>query len=682
MCPNAYVNSALTTTVNFHNINGIAGVDNRAYFVAKKTGVRDVINVATATFADIASYSTLWYIAENPCGADSAQVTINVKTNTFTAPVYQPACAGDQLSAFVTTAPSWTGSASITSHTWQVKIGATWTDATATTVINVPAPDVRYKWETECGDIITSTATTLTVNQKPELTLKSVAAVCSGSTIDPSTAIQTVTYHGNEDKYDTTYTVNGAAVTASTVYTIADNNKYLVVTITDNGQACGTVKDSVQIKVNPLPNPTITGPAKACAGAPLSTPFQAQAGFINYVFTVKGAATPTPASPYHASGNTYDPTFALSTPLSSAHDTVFVTVEDPITHCVGTSSTPAIIRITNAPEFIFKDSTGTETHTFSTMTGGDGLSYTWLVGVDCYTPDKLVYVEYDIYYNDVLIPNANIGDYLNTQHTAATPGHPAKDFVTKNYYEWCATDGTPRSDEILYNYSMANPSIGESGNHFPYSNLGLGTGHNYLDDLWLSFLAERPVKKTFVPFLRNGEYKVVYRLIATDNNQQLNEYYSPTCASITDLFPIGGHSALSSGYAQTLLAIDSITIHVGGPNLTPSTDPTNEEPVTPELAPVISNVETVAPDMEVWPNPAPAVETTLKARVHNMSGDATVTLTSLTGKQVYSGNIYIDNDNYYFEFNVNSLSVGSYIMTVRTDADVITKKVIVSRLAK
>jgi hypothetical protein len=682
MCPNAYVNSALTTTVNFHNINGIAGVDNRAYFVAKKTGVRDVINVATATFADIASYSTLWYIAENPCGADSAQVTINVKTNTFTAPVYQPACAGDQLSAFVTTAPSWTGSASITSHTWQVKIGATWTDATATTVINVPAPDVRYKWETECGDIITSTATTLTVNQKPELTLKSVAAVCSGSTIDPSTAIQTVTYHGNEDKYDTTYTVNGAAVTASTVYTIADNNKYLVVTITDNGQACGSVKDSVQIKVNPLPNPTITGPAKVCAGAPLSTPFQAQAGFINYVFTVKGAATPTPASPYHASGNTYDPTFALSTPLSSAHDTVFVTVENPITHCVGTSSTPAIIRITNAPEFIFKDSTGTETHTFSTMTGGDGLSYTWLVGVDCYTPDKLVYVEYDIYYNDVLIPNANIGDYLNTQHTAATPGHPAKDFVTKNYYEWCATDGTPRSDEILYNYSMANPSIGESGNHFPYSNLGLGTGHNYLDDLWLSFLAERPVKKTFVPFLRNGEYKVVYRLIATDNNQQLNEYYSPTCASITDLFPIGGHSALSSGYAQTLLAIDSITIHVGGPNLTPSTDPTNEEPVTPELAPVISNVETVAPDMEVWPNPAPAVETTLKARVHNMSGDATVTLTSLTGKQVYSGNIYIDNDNYYFEFNVNSLSVGSYIMTVRTDADVITKKVIVSRLAK
>ena len=562
--------------------------------------------------------------------------------------------------------------------------GSTWINATLSSVINTVGQQVRYRWETNCGDTKYSTVTALTVNDKPELSVKaSIPAICEGLTIDPKSAINTVTYHGNEDKYDTTYTVNGATVDASTIYTSADNNKWLVVTITDNGQACGTVKDSVRITVNPRPNPTITGPAKACADMPLSTPFVAQTGYINYVFDVDGGASSSitvPTAP--STSNTFNPTFSLSTPLSVAFDTIYVTVEDPTTHCVGTSSTPAIIRVTNAPEFIFLDSNNVETHTFSTMTGGDGLAYTWMVGVDCYAPDQLVYVEYDIYYNDVLIPNANIGDYLNTQHTAATPGHPAKDYVTKNFYEWCATDGTSRSDEILYNYSMANPSVGVSGNHFPYSNLGLGTGHNYLDDLWLSFLADRPVKKTFVPFLTNGDYKVVYRLMATANNQQLHEYYSPSCAPITDLLPIGGHSALASGYAQTLLAIDSITIHVGGPNLAPSTSTTDEETDAPEMAPVITDVETVAPDMEVWPNPAPAVETTLKARVHNMSGNATVTLTSLTGKQVYNGEIFIDNDNYYFEFNVNSLSVGSYIMTVRTDADIITKKVIVSRLAK
>ena len=90
----------------------------------------------------------------------------------------------------------------------------------------------------------------------------------------------------------------------------------------------------------------------------------------------------------------------------------------------------------------------------------------------------------------------------------------------------------------------------------------------------------------------------------------------------------------------------------------------------------------VSPDMEVWPNPAPAVTTTLKARVHNMAGEANVTLTSLSGKQVYNGKTFIDNDNYYFEFDVNSLSVGSYILTVRTNDAIVTKKVIVTVLAR
>ena len=59
-----------------------------------------------------------------------------------------------------------------------------------------------------------------------------------------------------------------------------------------------------------------------------------------------------------------------------------------------------------------------------------------------------------------------------------------------------------------------------------------------------------------------------------------------------------------------------------------------------------------------------------------------MTLTNLNGKQVYSGKTFIDNDNYYFEFDVNSLSVGSYILTVRTSEAVVTKKVIVTVLAR
>ena len=82
--------------------------------------------------------------------------------------------------------------------------------------------------------------------------------------------------------------------------------------------------------------------------------------------------------------------------------------------------------------------------------------------------------------------------------------------------------------------------------------------------------------------------------------------------------------------------------------------------------------------MEVWPDPAPSIVTTFKARVFNMSGEATVTITNFQGKQVYNGNINIDSDNFYFEADVNGLAVGAYIMTVRTNDAVVTKKLVVT----
>ena len=693
-CPKEIVYDAISSKTVSQNCNTLTS-ETWKIEKADGTGVQtlSVAQLQALTFntllTDGYNGGKLTHYAANDCGNNSQYATFNIPVYAYDTFKLQSACNNTALENFIQSGTyDWKGTGvTITSTFWSVN--GTKVNAGTYIVKSVNTPlNVTYSYVTSCNDTVTTIAKELStfINDKPEVNLTTLAAMCEGDTIKEASLLANLTVNyiqpSTAASYDTTWYLGANVLTLPYVVSYADSGKKVIVSINEKvaNTTCGNTNDTIELVVYPRPNPTITGPAKACADQPLTTPFEANAGYVNYEFTVVGEATATPATQNGAS-NIYNPIFSLSTPLSSAHDSVYVTVTDD--HgCVATSATPAIVRVTNAPEFIFIDSTGTETHTFNTMTGGDGLAYTWMIGVDCFTPDTLVYVEYDIYYNDVLIPNANIGDYLNTQHTAATPGHPAKDYVTKNYFEWCATDGTPRSDEILYNYSMANPTVAESGNHFPYSNLGLGTGHNYFDDLWISFLADRPVKKTFVPFLRNGDYKVVYRLIATSNNQQLNEYYSPSCAAITDLINIGGHSSLASGYTRTLLAIDSITIHVGGPNLAPSTSTTDEETVAPELAPVISDVETAAPDMEVWPNPAPAVETTLKARVHNMSGNATVTLTSLTGKQVYNGKIFIDNDNYYFEFNVNSLSVGSYIMTVRTDTDVITKKVIVSRLAK
>lgn len=696
-CPKEIVYDAISSKTVSQNCNTLTS-ETWKIEKADGTGVQtlSVAQLQALTFntllTDGYNGGKLTHYAANDCGNNSQYATFNIPVYAYDTFKLQQACNNTALENFIQAGTyNWKGTGvTITSTFWSVnghkENPATYiVDATATPL------NVTYSYVTSCNDTVTTIAKDLadSINDKPVVNLMNLAAMCEGDTIKEADLLAnlTVTYikPTTSVAYDTTWYLGTNVLALPHVVTYADSGMKVIVSINEKvaNTTCGNTNDTIELVVNKRPNPTITGPAEACADAPLTTPFTASTGYINYVFNVVGDATPSitvPTTP--STSNTFDPTFSLSTPLSSAHDTIFVTVEDPTTHCVGTSSTPAIIRITNAPSFIFSDMSGTKTHSFTLADTGMALQYKWAIGTKCYTPNPLVYVEYDIYHNDTLISNVTVGKYLSTKTAPTAMGVPGKPYVTSNELSWCANYGAPRTETIYYNYAVANPTAADNGNHFPYSTLNEGSGHDYFDDFYLKFLAERPdsaVTATVVPFRVSGEYKIVYRLMATSHEETYNYYYSPSCGT-GDLLKIGGKKALTG--TVTLLAIDSINITVGGTATSVSADPVENEVVAPEMAPVISDVEHVTPDMEVWPNPAPAVETTLKARVHNMSGNATVTLTSLTGKQVYNGKIFIDNDNYYFEFNVNSLSVGSYIMTVRTDTDVITKKVIVSRLAK
>ena len=502
-----------------------------------------------------------------------------------------------------------------------------------------------------------------------------------------------VTYNGNEDKYDTAWTINGTEFDFNTVLTAAEyNGKKLVVTLNDNGAACGIVRDTLTLIVDTLPVPTITGPAKACSGETIE--YVATPGYVSYNFTVTGNYdNMVPATMPTTDNSIFVDVYADGVEFTTAN----VTVVDG-NGCVGSSLTGASVRVTDRPEFIFYNADGSvnATHTYEAETfavnpeSSVGLDYGWMINTNCDMVDKLVYVEFDLYYNGEIISNDHVGEYFATQiftneYGATFPYVSTQSFGWLNGQSIYGTP-SPNSNTSLYNYAVANPSVATAGNHFPNTNLGL-TNTNVYDDLWLHFIGDRKVNATHVPFRLNGEYKVVYRLYSTSHEDDFNHlYYEDNYhmdgLNYQDTAHLGGQNALTGNPILKLLVTDSIIVNVTGPNSTPS-DVADETPVTPEVAPVLSVDETaVTPDMEVWPNPAPAVTTTLKARVHNMNGNAIVTLTSLTGKVVYSGETYIDNDNYYFEFGVNGLSVGSYIMTVRTDADVVTKKVIVARMAR
>ena len=650
----------------------------------------DVIDY-TLGYSDLTITATVQTVdGVESCGDASAPIVVSFKHSTFTDPTYQAACDGEPLSAFIATPlPSYTGNDPAQGH-WEVLDGDALdyqaVDPDEYVVDWTTDPYVRYVWVTECGNTVTTTGTPLTINRAPEIThLVNELTACEGGTISESATNLEVVYHGNESLYTTTWTVDGEEFDFSTPMTMEYDGKELVVTIDDNDQACGSTEASLIINVNPNPNPTITGPAKACNGDNITFVAEPAGANYTYQFTINGNYDNMVVSGNEVSADVF------------ADGVEFVTAQVTVTDengCSGISETSLPVRVTDRPEFIFYNADGSENtaHYYEAETGNTastvGLNYGWMINTNCAIEDKLVYVEFDYYYNGVKIADNNtIGQYLATQTQTDEHGN-TNPFVTALTFSWLNGDQSPHQPNTsLYNFSIANPNVSTAGNHFPNTNLGL-TNVNVYDDLWMHFIGDRKVDATIVPFRLNGEYKVVYRLYSTTHEDDFNHLYYEDSHHMEDNYygqklHLGGQNAFTGNPTLTLLISDSIIINVTGENMVPSTTPGEEMTVTPEVAPQLAMEDAaVVPDMEVWPNPAPAVTTTLKARVHNLNGDATVTLTTLTGKQVYNGKIFIDNDNYYFEFDVNSLSVGSYIMTVRTATDVITKKVIVTSLAR
>jgi len=432
------------------------------------------------------------------------------------------------------------------------------------------------------------------------------------------------------------------------------------------------------LHVNASPVVEVTG-EDICSGSEAT--FTATPGYASYTFTLGDEAPVTQTS------NIFTQVLNADETLTSFY-TVSVSAVDEF-GCASSADGTATIKVTSAPQFTFTTLDGTETHEFDANTG-ERYQYIWMVGGDCNEEDLLVYVEYDIYYEGELLTLDNISSYFCIQNSSANGTN--RQWNTSNSLLFYDSDNQPVSNTSYYLGATPNEFslYNYYGNHFPYSSLIHNyTTSNYYDDLWMHFLRNREVTQTVAPFKLSGDYKFVFRLYQTNRPNNFQNIHTDVDGTISadgytdNGYPALGGAGFNTDFADgthptlTLLALDSIMIHVDGPEFVCA-------PVTaPELAPNLTVDEAnVAPDMEVWPNPAPAITTTLKARVHNMSGEATVTLTSLSGTQIYAGKTFIDNDNYYFEFGVNNLSVGSYILTVRTGDAIITKKVVVSSLAQ
>lgn len=700
ICPNSSIMNVVTYTVDWHSDEG------EVSYVAVKDGEDDYEISANTTFEDVILYNggEILVIAENVCGADTEHVALNIPTFNWTEPEFQAACVGSPLSDFIETAPTSTITvATIVSEGWYAVSDEENEDGTSVdeaitleTLVTEPI-QVYYKWVTSCGDEFTTDAQELELLYQPEVTIEDIT-ICEGSTVDIADAHLNVADDSQVVNGDPTWTINGEAWSATNTYGVEYDNADIVVTIPT---ACDPVTATAKLHVNPNPVVEVEGPEKVCDGTEVT--FIATQGFETYTFTLNDG------EPVEQTSNEFVTTLYVDddAELGTTTSTVTVSVTDE-NGCSSTTDGTASVIVSNQYGFIFTDLEGNPTHEFTSETT-QGLQYKWMVSNECNSLDTLVWVEYEFYHNGVALTNES--PYNHNQQTLSPTDienfiqtmHQGPDIIwnTKNEMDYQVGNSSSSSQSSstvhdvsyyfgsrAYNDAHAEfpnlPSIYTYyGNHFPYSNLNLLTTTNYYDDLWIHFLVNRPITQTIAPFLAGGEYTVVFKLYSTDyrDNWQTphTDYTYPVSQSAVDPYGnvvIGGH-AYAHGTPK-LLVVDSIHITVGGLEYEPA-----EPAAAPALAPDLNvDASNVAPEMEVWPNPAPAITTTLKARVHNMSGDATVTLNSLSGTQIYAGKTYIDSDNYYFEFDVNHLSVGTYVLTVRTNDAIITKKVVVSALAR
>ena len=346
--------------------------------------------------------------------------------------------------------------------------------------------------------------------------------------------------------------------------------------------------------------------------------------------------------------------------------------------------------------FIFTNMAGEVTNEFSTSTG-EGMQYIWKVNDEILKTDTLVWVEYEFYRNGVALTNRSpydnntpltesyIENYISNQ-TAVTLNSSVV-WNTKNEMDFQVQniDGsTSNVHNVSYYFGARgysdNDFLGVNnyyGNHFPYSVLGsLTATTNYYDDLWMHFLAQRPVTQTIAPFLSGGEYTVIFKLYSTSYIENwmythadqaegwsiAENTISPRSIDSNGGILIGGH--LYARGIPTLLADGAIHINVDGPDMQKSEENVNDA----------MSAENDMLDIMVYPNPTKEF-VNVQCTMNNVQS---VEVIDVYGKIITTvGTRFIASADspasVPAQINVSGLAAGMYFVRVTTDRGVVTK---------
>lgn len=506
-----------------------------------------------------------------------------------------------------------------------------------------------------------SVTLSIVVNDAPEINSGIIGSleVCVGQVFSTPTAPTIADIDSNGTAITAmTWIVDSTEMDWTAPSTLAQDGKTLYFIATN---ACGTDTVEATLTVHDLPVPEIVSDTIVCNDGVAN--LSATAGYASYQWYKDGATiTGATSATYDYTAEDGEGTYTFTVEVVDANgctsvantnatvDTRTFSVDDAVT-----------VVVTGKPHFIFTHE-GAETHEFDANTADAQTNYTWMVSNPCeYNPDELVFVNFDIYFNGELIDDDSIGLYITEDGTMTNR------YVTRDSINWNAFSGTPMNATCYYNYAQSNMTTGYyQSNHYPAGNYGF-SGNTKYDDLYLHFLAERPVYKTVNKFRRAGEYKIVYTLMSTSNSHPNGHQYNN---GTTTPAVIGGYDAVVSSAHYDTLAYDVLTINVEGEDnlaATPSMTP----------APVVAEVD--GPTMTLYPNPATSANT-VKAHIKGIAGDTKVQVVNLAGKVLAEDAINIPAAaDYVYSREISNLAPGVYFIYVKGENATVSRKLVVTK---
>ncbi|MCR4680349.1 MAG: T9SS type A sorting domain-containing protein [Bacteroidales bacterium] len=594
----------------------------------------------------------LYRTVTNECGTTNSDVVElrvagHVAIN-LTADMFRDTCESQPLSDFIKNIDNTpvvdltnAGAAVITDTIWYLVEGSNKTEIDLDEPITDPA-QITCVIVTKCFED-EATAVSLSFDKPAEITSTISTAdftVCEGT---PFTAPAfTVDAHGGT-MLDTTWYIDGEELDFTTPYSLAEyNGKEIKLVVTN---ACGSDEITTTCLIRPLPVPHMLKDTTVCDYNPFNLIVNNPTSTSTYAWygsddVTVGSGTNLSITPaYTDSVYTYyvvetDQYGCVST--TQINDSQDYMVEDLIT-----------VKVTTKPGFIFTDMDGNETHHIPSSINNETTAYKWKVDDHCWNDaDTKVFVKFSIYHNGELIPEAEIGEYIQT--STYTDISTTLAWNNNDVVQYRSGDNTVDRTEASFYSQMVN--------HYPQANLGL-TLYDY-DWFYIHFLSSRFVTKTITKFLQTGDYDIHYELYSTDGSEINNYYYNGTEAK-----KIGGHNFTG----ETLLATDVFSIHVDD-------GPAYSENEAPEMP--ATHVGSDEPTVSVYPNPATE---NVNVRVEGMNGQTLIRITTLTGKTVAERSINIYNKYSEQNFNVSDLNPGVYVLQIVNDEAITSRKLVITK---